>query len=364
MDIAYIPDNSSSHRERRANKVKTFSPIGISQDGPDIASNTSIGSESGDSEEERQKTTNNNLSQINSTPQKSPPTYEERMAEYKRKRMERDEKIKKRAQERVAKEKAEKERRRQNKVARAQCRRELEELRHKLEDEMKFAKRIDEEYIKRLKTLRSKLNSGLPQNDRKNARLEYVNLMEEYRCFKERITARILKLKAQQGVVKNRLRELKGKNTKTIQNANTLYVFLAFLVVMDDRSRQIYALSILSSEDTDAVIKVLRATLPPNVIFIISDNGSQFTSNDFEDACESEFKVAHIRIYPHNPRENGRVERLIRTIKDLLEVYEWTNAEEAQAALDKVTDEYNNRPHQSLNYLTPLEYAEMEGEKM
>ena len=50
---------------------------------------------------------------------------------------------------------------------------------------------------------------------------------------------------------------------------------------------------------------------------IVSDNGTQFTSKEFEHFC-STFQVDHIRIPPYHPRSNGLAERFVDTLKRAL----------------------------------------------
>ena len=46
---------------------------------------------------------------------------------------------------------------------------------------------------------------------------------------------------------------------------------------------------------------------------IVSDNGTQFTSKEFE-----HFQVGYIRIPPYHPRSNGQAKRFVDTLKRAL----------------------------------------------
>jgi len=91
-----------------------------------------------------------------------------------------------------------------------------------------------------------------------------------------------------------------------------------------------------------------------------SDNGSEF-AGAFEEACK---KLGILQIYsrPHTPKDNPALENFNGTIQR-----EWLNLSEV--GLDDITDanhdltrwliKYNDyRPHEALDYKTPLEYAQ------
>lgn len=96
------------------------------------------------------------------------------------------------------------------------------------------------------------------------------------------------------------------------------------------------------------------------VNFIHSDNGSEFEGS-FSEAC-MDLNLSQIYSRPHTPKDNPALERFNWTIQD-----EWLslseigldNVGDANKDLTKWLIEYNNlRPHETLDYLTPLEYAQ------
>lgn len=50
---------------------------------------------------------------------------------------------------------------------------------------------------------------------------------------------------------------------------------------------------------------------------IVSDNGPQFISAEFQDFCKR-FNIQHIRVAPYHPRSNGEAERFVQTLKNTL----------------------------------------------
>jgi len=96
------------------------------------------------------------------------------------------------------------------------------------------------------------------------------------------------------------------------------------------------------------------------VNFIHSDNGSEFEGS-FKDACDI-LGLTHIYSRVRTPTDNPSLERFNWTLQD-----EWLSL--SKVGLDNIDDanydltdwliEYNDyRPHESLDYLTPLAYAQ------
>lgn len=91
-----------------------------------------------------------------------------------------------------------------------------------------------------------------------------------------------------------------------------------------------------------------------------TDNGSEFLG-DFHHYLETQ-SIKHLFIYPRCPKVNGVVERFNRTIQEeCIERFpEWQiDPEAGDRNLSQYLNWYNStRPHASLNYLTPLKFAE------
>ena len=91
---------------------------------------------------------------------------------------------------------------------------------------------------------------------------------------------------------------------------------------------------------------------------IRTDNGPEFVSRKFQ-AWLAEQGIVWSPIQPGKPAQNAIVERFNRTFReDVLDASLFTSIEHAQEMADNWVIEYNTqRPHQSLGYKTPLEYA-------
>lgn len=107
-------------------------------------------------------------------------------------------------------------------------------------------------------------------------------------------------------------------------------------------------------------LKRLMYLVEGKVEIMHSDNGSEF-AGDFERVCRT-LNIFQIYSRPYTPRDNPSLERFNSTIQG-----EWLDYSEV--GLDDITDanhnlskwliKYNSyRPHEALDYLTPLEYAQ------
>lgn len=97
-----------------------------------------------------------------------------------------------------------------------------------------------------------------------------------------------------------------------------------------------------------------------NITIMHQDNGAEF-KGEFEQACK-DLNILQIYSRPYTPKDNSTLERFNNTIQ-----YEWLKY--SKVGLDDIPDankdltiwliKYNSyRPHQSLDYKTPLEYAQ------
>jgi transposase InsO family protein len=114
--------------------------------------------------------------------------------------------------------------------------------------------------------------------------------------------------------------------------------------------------SSISSSSASRFLDEVADFMPFPLVALQTDNGSEFLRHF--DAATQERLVTHYFSHPNCPKENAHVERKIQTTK-----YELWAFAEAQSvpALNELVDEWNYtynhvRPHQSLGYLTPMEF--------
>lgn len=138
------------------------------------------------------------------------------------------------------------------------------------------------------------------------------------------------------------------------------YFLIAFI---DEYSRYLVHWELASSMDgrtlstaAQAALQTLprdgegRVTVQP---MIRSDNGSGYISREFGEVLEYH-RLAHQRIRPHCPEENGVMERANRTLREKLDERELASRSEAEVALHQIIDNYNQvRLHSALGFKPP-----------
>lgn len=130
------------------------------------------------------------------------------------------------------------------------------------------------------------------------------------------------------------------------------------LNIMDDYNRQVLAIEADTSLPALRLIRVLerleevRST--PKMIRV--DNGPEFISEKLDVWCKLR-NIQLVFIQPGKPMQNGYVERLNGNIRrELLNAYVFKTLSEVRQKADEWMYDYNfHRPHQALNYRTPVE---------
>jgi len=137
--------------------------------------------------------------------------------------------------------------------------------------------------------------------------------------------------------------------------------WIAVLIATDNCTRQCLGLPAFTAGahlTSEEMIGGLREHLPPDLVYMISDQGTHFRAKAFADFAE-EMGFVHVPVYRHRPETNGSAERLVRTLKDWLRPATWDSYEALVSLLATFQDEYNDRPHQGLPTpgLSPNEFA-------
>ena len=137
--------------------------------------------------------------------------------------------------------------------------------------------------------------------------------------------------------------------------------WIAVLVVVDNCTRQSLGLPLFvagSNLTAEMVVEALHVLLPPELQFLITDRGTHFTANVFDQLAEGR-EFIHVLIARHRPQSNGIAERFVRTLKEWLADKTWHSDLELAQLLANFIPDYNDRPHQGLPTpgLSPNEFA-------
>jgi putative transposase len=134
---------------------------------------------------------------------------------------------------------------------------------------------------------------------------------------------------------------------------------LKILTVGDDFTRECLAIEVGASMRSDTVITLLARLVAEHgaPIYLRSDNGSEFIAHAVR-AWLAGRKTATYYIDPGSPWQNGFRESFHGRFGDeFLYGTLFANVAECRVLCEGYRREYNTeRPHQSLNYLTPAEY--------
>ena len=114
-----------------------------------------------------------------------------------------------------------------------------------------------------------------------------------------------------------------------------------------------------SSQQAADFLKQLRYLSENKLTVIHSDNGAEF-AKDFASLCEA-LHIQQVFSRPHTPKDNPALEKFNHTVqREWLDfsVIGLDDIAEANSDLTEWLVKYNSiRPHQALDYKTPLEYV-------
>jgi putative transposase len=148
-----------------------------------------------------------------------------------------------------------------------------------------------------------------------------------------------------------------------VQVGSGTYFFVSF---MDEYSRYVVHHELVLGMDGVTVSLAAQTAidtlpkgadgLPVEKPVIRSDNGSGYVSQEFRVVLK-ENGLAHHRIKPHCPEENGLIERSNRTIREHLDGEELNDLVQARRVFGRIIRRYNEeRLHSALGYLRPADY--------
>ena len=223
-----------------------------------------------------------------------------------------------------------------------------------------------------------KLRKKYPYFGKMKIRVMYVRLhnehitswyvqrvIEEYKLYPKKKKKHYSKKKS--SIVKKKISECtKQPTTGFLLHLDTIVLHLQgvkryVITAIDEHSKISYARVYKSHASISTVdfFKRLNYVLEEKIENVHTDNGCEFHKH-FEQSLKK-LDLNHWWSRPRTPKDNPSNERFNRTFRE--EFLNWGNFNKDTDIFNKrITDwlvEYNSiRPHQSLNYLTPLQFAE------
>jgi transposase InsO family protein len=164
-------------------------------------------------------------------------------------------------------------------------------------------------------------------------------------------------------------RRFEARSPGEIWQMDVTYVYirkipvLYLVVIVDDHSRYCVAAELCRNQQAETLMGVLHDACTRHGVptKLLTDQGSGFYSWSREQTKFQEYlddqKIEHIVAEPHSPQSQGKVERLIQTIrKELLKRVKFTGFADAKAHILSFVQSYNyDRPHQALNGKRPAD---------
>ena len=133
------------------------------------------------------------------------------------------------------------------------------------------------------------------------------------------------------------------------------------LNVLDDYNRQLLGVEIDFSLPAARVVQVLARLVECHgrPVQLRTDNGPEFISARLTEWCEAQGVILHW-IQPGKPTQNAYIERFNGSFRrELLDAYLFRSLAHVRQLVGDWMLNYNTlRPHQALNFMTPLEFKQ------
>jgi len=189
----------------------------------------------------------------------------------------------------------------------------------------------------------------------------------KHNLFPNQIKAEKIRNKLKNTVKKNRIQKLHIKDEHWfLLHLDTIVIYWGsvkryILTAIDHHGKIAYARMYTSKSSRSAKDFLYRLyyLIDAPILNIQTDNGSEFFA-EFEEALK-QLLILHWFSRPRTPQDNSVVEKFNQTLQDewLNDGYFTPNIKEFNKELTVWLEEYNfERPHQTLDYLTPYEYLE------
>jgi len=195
----------------------------------------------------------------------------------------------------------------------------------------------------------------------------FQQVIQTYKLYPKPVKNARTQAKRQKAHKKKRITELKRKKPRlgyllhfdTIEiHWNGLKRYI--ITTIDDFTKLAFARMYATGSSQSARDFLLRVNylLDNQIIIAHSDNGSEFAKH-FQQLCQ-QLKIQQYHSRPKTPKDNPSLERFNQTLQQ-----EWLrdgnftpNIDLFNSGLKEFLIEYNSiRPHETLGYLTPIEFA-------
>lgn len=145
-----------------------------------------------------------------------------------------------------------------------------------------------------------------------------------------------------------------------VQDRTTTGGTLRMLTLIDEYTRECLAIDVRRNLPAEAVLEVVQEAMAARGApkHLRSDNGTEFTAKVLREWLEKA-EVGTLYVAPGSPWENGYAESFNSRLRDeLLNAELFDSVRHARATAAAWRQAYNeDRPHSSLDYLTPAEFS-------